>query len=67
MVPCVVSVSSACSLFHFAGGWAHGGGLPGLGIDAYERHPAHFAATQGNQVAASLQVSLDILGQGVGN
>ena len=36
-------IGSTGSLFHFARGRTHGGGLLGLGVNADQRHSAHSA------------------------
>jgi len=54
-------------LFHFSRGRTHGGGLPGLGVNADQSHASHSAAADGDHVAASPQVGLHCFGEGVGH
>src|ERR1700733_10981334 len=50
-------------LFDFSSSRTHGGGLPGLGVNADQRHSADSAAADGNYVTASPQVGLHRFGE----
>src|ERR1700735_3420491 len=61
------AVAGPRALFHFTSRRTHTGGLPGLRVNADQRHSAHSAAARGNYVAASPQVCLHSFGQGLGH
>src|ERR1700722_15165419 len=55
------------TLLHFTSRRTHSSRLPGLRINADQRHSAHPAAADSDHVAASPQVSLHFFGDGLGH